>query len=116
MEELAAVDGVGGVIAASLAEFLSADTNVAVLERLRAAGVDHGGAGGRRERRAAEPGRRPSPQTLEGKTVVVTGAVPGLHAGGGRGGDHGAGRQVAGERVEEDLRARGGRVARAPAS
>ena len=96
VEELAAVDGVGGVIAASVAEFLAADTNEAVIERLRAAGVTHGGAGGRRDDGAAEPGRRaPCPQTLAGKTVVVTGAVPGLHPGGGRGGDHGAGRQVA---------------------
>ena len=39
VEELAAVDGVGLIIAASLAEFLSADTNVAVVERLRRAGV-----------------------------------------------------------------------------
>ncbi len=76
-EELAAVDGVGGVIAASLAEFLSADTNVAVIGRLRAAGVS-----------AEEPGAAEGfgggtgavasmPQTLAGKAVVVTGAVPG---------------------------------------
>ncbi len=39
-EELAAVDGVGGIIAASLAEFLSAETNVAVVARLRDAGVN----------------------------------------------------------------------------
>jgi DNA ligase (NAD+) len=72
-EELAAVDGVGGIIAASLAEFLSAGTNVAVVARLRDAGVNtaepaaDGGAGV-----AGSP-----EQTLEGKTVVVTGAVPG---------------------------------------
>ena len=78
-EELAAVDGVGGVIAASLAEFLAADTNVAVIERLRAAGVHHGGARGRRDggRCGSRGGGRPVPQTLAGKTVVVTGAVPG---------------------------------------
>ena len=73
VERLAAVDGVGGIIAASLAEFLSADTNVAVLERLRQAGVSmeepdiDGGAAA---------GAAALPQTLEGKTVVVTGAVP----------------------------------------
>jgi DNA ligase (NAD+) len=76
-EELAAVDGVGGVIAASLAEFLSGETNVAVVERLRAGGVNTeepgaagtagGGAGA-----AATP-----EQTLAGKAVVVTGGVPG---------------------------------------
>ena len=77
-EELAAVDGVGGVIAASLAEFLAAETNVAVLARLRGGRGQHGGAGCRRDRRVAEPGRRGAPeQTLAGKTVVVTGAVPG---------------------------------------
>ena len=76
VEELAAVDGVGGIIAAALAEFLSADTNVAVIERLRRAGRDHGGAGRPPERRMAEAGAAALPQTLEGKTVVVTGAVP----------------------------------------
>ena len=74
VEQLAAVDGVGGIIAASLAEFLSADTNVAVLERLRRAGVsmEEPGIDGA----AAESGAAALPQTLEGKTVVVTGAVP----------------------------------------
>ena len=76
-EELAAVEGVGGVIAASLAEFLSADTNVAVLARLRSTGVNTeepgaaGTAGGGAEAAVALE------QTLAGKTVVVTGAVPG---------------------------------------
>jgi DNA ligase (NAD+) len=77
VEELAAVDGVGAIIAASLAEFLSAETNVAVVGRLREAGVDTvepgaaGSAGGR-------VGAVGSPeQTLAGKAVVVTGAVPG---------------------------------------
>ena len=75
MEELAAVDGVGGIIAASLAEFLSADTNVAVLGRLRAAGVtmsEPGAAG----TSGGGAGAAALPQTLKGKTVVVTGAVP----------------------------------------
>ncbi len=75
VEELAAVDGVGGVIAASLAEFLSADTNVAVLGRLRAAGVsmEEPGAAGTD---GGGAGAAALPQTLEGKTVVVTGGVP----------------------------------------
>ncbi len=75
VQELAAVDGVGGIIAASLAEFLSADTNVAVLGRLRAAGVtmtEPGAAG----TSGGGAGAAALPQTLEGKTVVVTGAVP----------------------------------------
>ncbi len=76
VEELAAVEGVGGIIAASLAEFLSSETNVAVVGRLRSAGVTMeepipaaGTSGGR-------AGAAALPQTLEGKTVVVTGAVP----------------------------------------
>ena len=75
VEELAAVDGVGGIIAASLAEFLSADTNVAVVGRLRQAGVNmtEPGAAGTSDGGA---GAAALPQTLEGKTVVVTGAVP----------------------------------------
>jgi DNA ligase (NAD+) len=72
VEQLAAVDGVGGIIAASLAEFLSADTNVAVLERLRLAGVSMEEPGPAAE----SAGAATVPQTLEGKTVVVTGAVP----------------------------------------
>jgi DNA ligase (NAD+) len=76
-EELAAVDGVGGVIAASLAEFVAADTNVAVLARLRTVGVNTeepgaaGTAGGGAGAAVAQE------QTLAGKTVVVTGAVEG---------------------------------------
>ena len=76
VEELAAVDGVGGIIAASLAEFLSADTNVAVLERLRLAGVSMEEPGGAAGGDGGAAGAAALPQTLEGKTVVVTGAVP----------------------------------------
>ncbi len=102
-EELAAVDGVGAVIAASLAEFLAAETNVAVVDRLKAAGVNTeepgaaartgGGAGAAGTGvagtgvagtgvagtgvAAGEAKSGVLPQTLAGKTVVVTGAVPG---------------------------------------
>ncbi len=76
-EELAAIDGVGGIIAASLAEFVAADTNVAVIGRLREAGVTMtepgSGAAGTSDGGA---GAAAVPQTLEGKTVVVTGGVP----------------------------------------
>jgi DNA ligase (NAD+) len=71
--ELAAVDGIGGVIAASVAEFLAAPMNVAVVERLRVAGVateEPAAAGGAGEAAMA--------QTLQGKAVVVTGTVPGF--------------------------------------
>ncbi len=76
VQELAAVDGVGGIIAASLAEFLSADTNVAVLGRLRRAGVNMEEPGASAGTTGGGAGAATLPQTLEGKTVVVTGAVP----------------------------------------
>ena len=56
----------------STATLVSAETNVAVIDRLRRAGVsmeEPGAAAGNAEAEAV-------PQTLEGKTVVVTGAVP----------------------------------------
>jgi DNA ligase (NAD+) len=74
--DLAAVEGVGPVIAASLAEFLAAPTNQLVVERLRAAGVattEPGASGGA----SGATGSTGVAQTLEGKTVVVTGGVPG---------------------------------------
>jgi DNA ligase (NAD+) len=75
VEQLAAVDGVGGVIAASVAEFLT--QNEPVLDRLRAAGVntEEPGAAGTAGGEAGAVGS--VAQTLAGKTVVVTGAVPG---------------------------------------
>jgi DNA ligase (NAD+) len=76
VEELAAVDGVGLIIAASLAEFLSADTNIAVLQRLRRAGVSMDEPGAAAGSDGGGAGASALPQTLEGKTVVVTGAVP----------------------------------------
>jgi DNA ligase (NAD+) len=77
VEELAAVDGVGGVIAASLAEFVSADTNVAVIGRLRAAGVSTEEPGAAGTTGAGAGAATSLSQTLSGKAVVVTGAVPG---------------------------------------
>ena len=97
--ELAAVDGVGAVIAASVAEFLSAPTNQTVLERLRAAGVaaeepggGRRGPGGGAASGPGGPGSGP-PQSLEGLTVVVTGSVPGYTR----------------EEAEEAILARGGK-------
>jgi len=82
-DELAAVEGIGPVIAASIAEFLGLPTNRAVVERLRAAGVTteepgapgSAGAGGAGPRGGA--GDEGLSQTLAGLTVVVTGSVPG---------------------------------------
>lgn len=73
-ETLAAVDGVGGVIADSVAEFLRHPTNADVLGRLRAAGVTTTEPG-------AQPGAGAAPvgpaQTLAGRSVVVTGTLEG---------------------------------------
>ncbi len=64
--ELAAVDGIGPVIAASVAGWFADPRQRAVVEKLRGAGV------------AFDVVERPAlPQTLAGKAVVVTGTVPG---------------------------------------
>ena len=92
--ELAAVDGVGAVIAASVAEFLSAPTNQTVVERLRAAGVaaEEPGAVAGAGAGSGSGGGGPA-QSLAGLTVVVTGSVPGYTR----------------EEAEEAILARGGK-------
>jgi DNA ligase (NAD+) len=99
LESLAAVEGVGGVIAHSVVGFLGNPANRTVLERLMAAGVTttepgFAGPGGAGPGGAASggPGGAASggpggasataasgelAQTLAGKSVVVTGTVPG---------------------------------------
>jgi DNA ligase (NAD+) len=64
-DEIAGIDGIGPKIAASVREFLSIPENVAVIERLREAGVSL-------EEEHAEDVR---PQTLAGLTFVLTGAL-----------------------------------------
>ena len=63
-DELSSVDGVGGVIAESIATWFAKAENRTVIEKLRSAGVDFG----RVEKSDA-------PQTLVGKAVVVTGTL-----------------------------------------
>ena len=69
---MAIVAGVGPVIAASVVRWFASAVNQSVVERLRSAGVN-----------LVEPGRDPSndgaelPQTLEGRSVVVTGTLEG---------------------------------------
>ena len=63
-DELSSVDGVGGVIAESIASWFAKAENRTVIEKLRSAGVDFG----RVEKSDA-------PQTLVGKAVVVTGTL-----------------------------------------
>ncbi len=78
-DQLAAVDGVGSVIADSIVEFFASPTNHQVVEKLRDAGVNltepdavpGGGVGAGTEGGAAPAG------VLAGRSVVVTGTVPG---------------------------------------
>lgn len=66
-EELAAVHGIGETTAEALATFLAEARNQAVIEKLRAAGVD-----------LTEPQARPSEGPFSGLTLVVTGTLPTL--------------------------------------
>lgn len=68
-EQLAAVDGVGPVVASTIAEFFSIPENLEVLHRLEAAGL----------RLADEAPATPKlPQTLAGLTFVLTGSLGSL--------------------------------------
>ncbi|WP_396897441.1 NAD-dependent DNA ligase LigA [Nesterenkonia ebinurensis] len=63
-DELAGIDGVGPVIAASVREWFSVDWHCRVVERWTAAGV-----------RMEDEVNEDTPRTLEGMTVVVTGSL-----------------------------------------
>jgi len=63
-EEMASAPGVGPVIAKSVGEFFALDRNRAVVDKLRAAGVNLEGVA-----------RSQLPPTLAGKAVVVTGTL-----------------------------------------
>ncbi|WP_269853098.1 NAD-dependent DNA ligase LigA [Streptomyces sp. RPT161] len=63
-EELAAVEGVGPTIAASLKQWFAEDWHREIIEKWRAAGV-----------RFTEEGSDEGPRPLEGLTVVVTGTL-----------------------------------------
>ncbi|MEO7557308.1 MAG: NAD-dependent DNA ligase LigA, partial [Acidimicrobiales bacterium] len=65
--EIAAVEGVGPIIARSVHEFFTNDGNREVLDKLRAAGVNLVG-----------PDKPDVPQTLAGLAVVVTGSLDGF--------------------------------------
>jgi DNA ligase (NAD+) len=72
VEELAAVEGVGEVIASTIVSWFDQDTNRVYIERLRNAGVNFGDPAAAE---AAAAARAATPQTLEGKAVVVTGTL-----------------------------------------
>ena len=65
-EELAAVEGVGPTIAASVAEFFADESNRALVDRLRQAGLNLAG-----------PAAPDVPQVLAGRSIVVTGTLEG---------------------------------------
>lgn len=67
-EQLAAVEGVGSVIAASLVGYFASEANRAMIERLRSSGV----------RFSAVEGSQ-LPQTLVGKLIMVTGTLRGFN-------------------------------------
>lgn len=64
--ELAAVDGVGATIAASVKQWFTEDWHLEIIEKWRAAGVTF-----------TEEGSDEGPRPLEGVTVVVTGTLTG---------------------------------------
>ncbi|MEV0230391.1 NAD-dependent DNA ligase LigA [Nonomuraea sp. NPDC050786] len=66
-EELAAVEGIGPRVAATVREWFSVDWHREIIERWRAAGV----------RMEDEPAPEKGPQTLAGLTFVVTGTLEG---------------------------------------
>ena len=66
-EQLAAVDGVGDVIAASVLGWFAVAANRAFIEKMRASGVEFGNV--------EVSGL---PQTLVGKNIVVTGSLEGF--------------------------------------
>ena len=66
VEQLAQVDGVGQVIAQSLRDWFDVDWHVEILRAWQAAGV-----------RMEDEAREDIEQTLEGLTIVVSGAMPG---------------------------------------
>jgi DNA ligase (NAD+) len=67
LEELAAVEGVGPVIAVAVQEWFAEDWHVAIVDKWAAAGV-----------RMADEVDVSSPKTLAGLTVVVTGSLEGF--------------------------------------
>jgi DNA ligase (NAD+) len=66
-DEIAAIDGVGPVIAASVADYFASEKAQTLVEKFRTGGVNLQG-----------PERSDVPQVLEGKAIVVTGSLEGF--------------------------------------
>ncbi|HET6966049.1 MAG TPA: NAD-dependent DNA ligase LigA [Acidimicrobiales bacterium] len=81
-EDLAAVEGIGPIIGASVQRYFATPGNREVVERLRAAGLNFEG-----------PEAPDVPQVLSGKSIVVTGTLDGWSR----------------EEAEEAIKARGGK-------
>jgi DNA ligase (NAD+) len=75
-DERSAVDGVGDVISMAISTWYAQPSNRDFIDRLEAAGVNFGSEA---EAAALEAERAAIEQTMEGKIVVVTGAVPGYN-------------------------------------
>jgi DNA ligase (NAD+) len=84
VEELAAAEGVGGVIAESITDWFSVDWHVSIVDRWRAAGV-----------RMEDEVDASIPRTLEGMSIVVTGSLE----------------QYSRDQAKEAIIARGGKAA-----
>jgi DNA ligase (NAD+) len=82
VNDLAAVEGIGPVIAESVNSFFADSAQSELVDRLITAGLN-----------VAGPDRSVLPQTLTGKAVVVTGTVPGFSR----------------ESAEQAIKARGGK-------
>ncbi len=76
VDEMASVDGVGRVIATTVRTWFDQPANQAFIERLREAGL---GFGDEEQARRAAEARASTPQTMAGRTVVVSGSVPGYN-------------------------------------
>jgi DNA ligase (NAD+) len=73
-DELAAVDGVGPVIAGSIRAWFDTPANLEFIHKLRAAGLDFGDP--QRKQPSSDASSEP-PQVLAGMTVVVSGSLAG---------------------------------------
>ena len=76
VDELAAVEGVGEVIATTIVSWFGQETNQSYIDRLRSGGVNFGDPAAAE---AATAARAATPQTLDGKAVVVTGTLVGYN-------------------------------------
>ncbi|HWE69709.1 MAG TPA: NAD-dependent DNA ligase LigA [Acidimicrobiales bacterium] len=90
---LAAVDGVGPIIAAAVTRWFASEVNRGVVDRLQKAGVNVEEPGARTGGSAEDGGADGADQTLAGKSVVVSGTLEGFTR----------------EEAEEAILARGGK-------